>query len=303
MNFNFPAQKNSNAQKKINQRYQLQLQLQRAKMLSKTLNQSKKTTDVNNKEKIIANVEATIKCIDDNTPEIINLTSMKDEILNNENLDNLSQNEHMTKLIKLINKILDIDDDVFFYNLIKDNSEYPGVKMYNVVTFDNNFINMLKNESDIYYPNLLTIKDGNNLLTIKDTNIDANKDTNNIVLDIKNSDTIKDNNIECTNQYINNEENLESEREIKNEMPKKSCIDYNRIKKIQNEDIFTKEISTNDLLSKMNNMVKKVYKKLEIEISKDAVNYSDILSNKNTKNNITNIICSIILDKIDKLLN
>ena len=146
----------------------------------------------------------------------------------------------VTNLIKMINKILDIDDDVFFYNLIKNNSSENEKSEKHMVIEE---IQILEEPIPIPIP-------------------------------------------------------------IVSEMPpKKICFDRNKIKKIQNESLSnTKEITHNDLLHKMNSMVKKVYTKLETEISKDVINYATMFTNENSKNNITNIICLMILDKLDKLI-
>lgn len=308
MNFDFVSYKNNNELKRIQQlqKLKLQLQLQKSRMLAKPINETKSTIDTidtidttDNKEKIIEHVEDTIKCMDDNA-SIINLGSMKEEILNDANFDTSSQNKYMVNLINLINKILNIDDDVFFYNLIKDKPEYPEVKLCDDITGDNSFKNKLKHEYKQYYLKLLTNNNLNNNIALESQDI---KNEKNVVLDNK----ILDIATETKNEenIVLKIENLETETEVscQNKIPKKSCLDYNKIRKIQNDNVFATEITNDDLLGKMNNMVKKVYRKLEIEINKDAVNYMDILSNKNTKNNITNIICSIILDKIDKLIN
>jgi uncharacterized protein YacL (UPF0231 family) len=70
------------------------------------------------------------------------------------------------------------------------------------------------------------------------------------------------------------------------------------------DNIFSKNnadlnISNQELLLKMNNLIFKVYDKLEKNISFED---SEILKIKEQKKKIVNLICLLILDKIDTLL-
>ena len=63
------------------------------------------------------------------------------------------------------------------------------------------------------------------------------------------------------------------------------------------------KITNEELFGKLNKLVNKVYVKLEKSIQDEADNdYIEILNNSEKKSNVVNIICSIILDKIDNLI-
>jgi len=113
------------------------------------------------------------------------------------------------------------------------------------------------------------------------------------------------------NDGIINDENIEVEiiedgtiEDInKNEKPKKKVINFNKINKIINEENNLVNVTTDNIQNKINKIVKKIQNKVQSEISKDIFTYGEILTNKESKENIFNMICLSILNKIEKIVN
>ena len=113
------------------------------------------------------------------------------------------------------------------------------------------------------------------------------------------------------NDGIINDENIEVEiiedgtieDKNKNEKPKKKVINFNKINKIINEENNLANVTTDNIQNKINKIVKKIQNKVQSEISKDIFTYGEILTNKESKENIFNMICLSILNKIEKIVN
>lgn len=251
--------------------------------------------------------------------KLFNFVTNYDKNDNNDMMP-FSSNESLDKLIKLINTILEYYgfEKQLHNNLITTNS---SVFSSEIVTIDNcgmneftTFTNRVKlivsekdSEKNINTDTDLKFDDQVNCIDAKE------------VIDAKEGITPTDN--------VEVEINTDLKEEVKEEVKeinkiKKSSIDFNKINKLNkinqtpcdnnnsgetNSNIKSKTDSSTSppekkLLEKMNGLVKKVKQKVETVIYKDMINYSDILNDSECTNNITGVICYIILDKIDKLI-
>jgi len=84
--------------------------------------------------------------------------------------------------------------------------------------------------------------------------------------------------------------------------PKKLSFNMDKIKNITEKNEKT-EITNDDLLLKMNNVVGKINTKLENEMNKDLFTFSEIMSSESSRKNILNYICLSVLNKIEKLIS
>jgi len=116
--------------------------------------------------------------------------------------------------------------------------------------------------------------------------LDDSNNTNSVILD----DSNNTNNTNNTNSVIL-------------EKPKKKVINFNKINKVINDENNLVNVTTENIHNKFNEIVKKINNKLQTETSKDMFTYSEILTNKESKDNIFNMICLSILNKIEKIVN
>jgi len=121
--------------------------------------------------------------------------------------------------------------------------------------------------------------------------LDDSNNTNSVILDDSNN----------TNSTILDDSN--NTNSVILEKPKKKVINFNKINKVINEENNLVNVTTENIHNKFNEIVKKINNKLQTEISKDMFTYSEILTNKESKDNIFNMICLSILNKIEKIVN
>ena len=84
---------------------------------------------------------------------------------------------------------------------------------------------------------------------------------------------------------------------------KKNLLNMKKIKKTVENSNTIEDITSDTVYDKFTSIVNKINNKIQTEISKDLFTYSDILTNKKAKDNIFNIICLTILEKIEKLVS
>jgi hypothetical protein len=232
-----------------------------------------------------------------NTNEINTDEINTDDIYTNEintNADNIfSGQESLNKLINLINTIMTSYkiDSLLLTNLISDNQLENNLSLLN-----NQSSSLIFNNNDSIYSQI------NENTTMEIIDLDDNNNNNNISLSIQEKQSM-------------------NKKEIDISLDKKefkSRIDFNKIKKINqsincNEDIHqntktdmkTSIIDDNtsySLINKMQKIVKKISNKVESIMMKEYVYYSDVVNNKELKQNITGAVSYILLDKIDKLI-
>jgi hypothetical protein len=90
---------------------------------------------------------------------------------------------------------------------------------------------------------------------------------------------------------------------IDNNEPKKLTFNMNKIKNIVDKKNEQTEITTKDLLLKMNNVVSKINIKLETEMNKDLFTFSEIMTSESSRKNVLNLICFSVLNRIDNFFN
>ncbi len=189
--------------------------------------------------------------------------------------------KYMTRLIEIINKILNNDIDTFTYRDLIKNDLTPS------------------NYNDIF----LAIENSKKTYLPIDYNISE------VVSNVKipllmlenNNDTIINSNDRVVELENDNNTNQTSEKKGKKK------FNFNKINQINNDSQNNnsknnKNVITKDtLIDKLNSLVKKVNDKVETEISKDVFMISQSITEKSSEN-IVNIICSMILDKIEKII-
>ena len=84
---------------------------------------------------------------------------------------------------------------------------------------------------------------------------------------------------------------------------KKNLLNMKKIEKTVENSNTIEDITSDIVYDKFTSIVNKINNKIQTEISKDLFTYSDILTNKKAKDNIFNIICLTILEKIEKLVS
>jgi len=84
---------------------------------------------------------------------------------------------------------------------------------------------------------------------------------------------------------------------------KKNLLNMKKIKKTVENSNTIENITSDTVYDKFTSIVNKINNKIQTEISKDLFTYSDILTNKKAKDNIFNIICLTILEKIEKIVS
>jgi len=197
--------------------------------------------------------------------------------------------KYMARLIEIINKILNNDIDNFTYrDLIKDDSKItPSEDIF--LAIENSKIHHIpveSNISDIMY----NVKIPLSILENKNDQIIKSNDR---VVELEN-----DNNSNISDTDSNSIDSNKTE----DKKDKKISFNFNKINKINNGSQNDKNIITKDtLIDKLNSLVKKVNDKVETEISKDVFMISQSITEKSSEN-IVNIICSMILDKIEKVI-
>ena len=250
--------------------------------------------------------------ISNNPPSEIetkNIINVDDEILEcaderpAENEPRAEHEKYMNKLMAIINKILNNDVNTYVYReFITGNSSQDD--------FD-------KQDSGNVF---LMIDEGNQSPTLENNNaqdkscpFEAVKDHINdaVTYDIKDENDImyaKDINYDNDIIDAKDENNIIYAKDIKDakqNKTKKCSLNFSKINKINNEyqqDNREKIITTDTLLNKMNSLVKKVNDKLENEISKDMFMVTQAIQHKHSKQNMVSLICSMILDKLDRMI-
>ena len=202
----------------------------------------------------------------------------------------IETDKYMTKLMQLINKILNNDINTFTYReLIKDdlNRSYIvdtciDIKKYNTICLPIEY-----NSSDIISNTKLPM-----LIENRDNTIQS-------------SDDIADINTYNTNTNTNVNTTIETDTNT-HKNGKKTSFNFNKINKInntQNNENPQSLITGETLMNKLSSLVKKVNDKVENEISKDMFMISQSVTDKPSKEDIVNLICSMILDKIETLID
>ena len=297
MNFNMFNNNNKGIQnKQIQQRIiyleKLKEKLVREKRFKEL--QHQKMLEEKKREEISNNLPSEIE-----TKNIINID---DEILEcaderpAENEPRAEHEKYMNKLMAIINKILNNDVNTYVYReFITGNSSQD----------DSDQQDSDKQDSGNVF---LMIDEGNQSPTLENNNtqdkscpFEAVKDHINDVVtyDIKDDNDIID---------AKDENNIIDARDIKGakqNKTKKCSLNFSKINKINNEyqqDNREKIITTDTLLNKMNSLVKKVNDKLENEISKDMFMVTQAIQHKHSKQNMVSLICSMILDKLDRMI-
>jgi hypothetical protein len=241
-----------------------------------------------------------------------------------ENEPRAEHEKYMNKLMAIINKILNNDVNTYVYrefitgNSSQDDSdkddsdEQDSGNVFLMIDEGNQSPTLENNNAQDKSCPFEAVKDHiNDAITydITDENdiIDA-KDINyeNDIIDVK--DINYDNNIidvkdECDKKDVKDVINEKSG--CKQNKTKKCSLNFSKINKINNEyqqDNREKIITTDTLLNKMNSLVKKVNDKLENEISKDMFMVTQAIQHKHSKQNMVSLICSMILDKLDRMI-
>jgi len=226
------------------------------------------------------------------------------------------EDKYMARLIEIINKILNNDIDNFTYrDLIKDDSKITPSEdiLLAIENSKTHHIPVESNISDIMY-NVkipLSILENNNDQIIKTndrvfelengknsnrSNTDSNSSNSNIYDTYSNiSDTDSNKTDTDSNSIDSNKTEYKKDKKI--------SFNFNKINKINNDSQNDKNVVTpNTLMNKLNSLVKKVNDRVETEISKDIFMLSQYTSEKQSSENIVNIICSMILDKIERVI-
>jgi hypothetical protein len=162
---------------------------------------------------------------------------------------------------------------------------------------NNDIKNYLKNDTNFYNHNIMKIEDGN----INKQPMNYEEKMNNIQ--------------KLINRIINNSDTQEpyifkkfiadsSQNSSLYEKPiKKKLLNFNKINRVINDENNSLNITHNTLHNKFNNIVKKINDKIHNEIGKDLFTFGDILTNKESKESIFNMICLTVLNKIEKIVN
>jgi hypothetical protein len=191
--------------------------------------------------------------------------------------------KYMARLIEIINKILNNDIDTYTYrDLIKDDL---------TPTNYNNIFLAIENSKKNYLP----------------INYNISEVVSNVKIPLlmleNNNETIINSNDRVVELELENDNNTNQTSDKKG----KKKFNFNKINQINNDSQNNrsknnKNIITKDtLIDKLNSLVKKVNDKVETEISKDVFMISQSITEKSSEN-IVNIICSMILDKIEKVI-
>ena len=291
MNFNMFNNNNKGIQNKQIQQRIIYLEKLKEKLVKekrfKEL-QHQKMLDDKKREQISSEPPSEIE-----TKNIINIDDEILECADERPADNEPRAEHekyMNKLMAIINKILNNDVNTYVYReFITGNSSQD----------DSDQQDSDKQDSGNVF---LMIDEGNQSPTLENNNtqdkscpFEAVKDHINDVVtyDIKDENDIID--TEDATDVINEKQNK----------AKKCSLNFSKINKINNEyqqDNREKIITTDTLLNKMNYLVKKVNDKLENEISKDMFMVTQAIQHKHSKQNMVSLICSMILDKLDRMI-
>jgi len=202
--------------------------------------------------------------------------------------------KYMARLIEIINKILNNDIDNFTYrDLIKDDSKItPSEDIF--LAIENSKIHHIpveSNISDIMY----NVKIPLSILENKNDQIIKSNDR---VVELEN-----DNNSNSNSNISDTDSNSIDSNKTEDKKDKKISFNFNKINKINNGSQNDKNVITpNTLMNKLNSLVKKVNDRVETEISKDIFMISQYASEKPSSENIFNIICSMVLDKIERVI-
>jgi len=202
--------------------------------------------------------------------------------------------KYMTRLIQIINKILNNDNNdinSFTYrDLIKDDLKTNNSE---------DIFLAIKN----YKTNLLPIK-YNISETIYNQKIPLEMLGNSNEIIIYSENRVLELDINTDNNANDNDNNIDTK---KLENKKGKFFNFNKINKINNDSqntINKKNIITEDmLLNKLNSLIEKVNDKVENEISKDLFMISQSTTDQISSRYRFNLICSMVLDKIGKIFN
>ena len=155
-------------------------------------------------------------------------------------------------------------------------------KMFNINLMINDLLNKSE-EQDPYMYRKLIMDDPNkkNKQSAENENVDVLTD------DVSTDD-------------VDNKEALNINSSVGN---KKNLLNMKKIKKTVENSNTIENITSDTVYDKFTSIVNKINNKIQTEISKDLFTYSDILTNKKAKDNIFNIICLTILEKIEKIVS
>lgn len=241
-------------------------------------NTSQNNTYQNNTDKNLIEYENITEKKD---PEIY---TYKNNVLEWSNDYEREPDKYMTRLIEIINKILNNDIDTFTYRDLIKNDLPP-------TNYNDIFLAIEKSKIH-HIPIKYNISE-----VVSDVKIPV------LMLENKN-DTI----INSNDRVVELELELENDNNSNQTSDKKSKkkFNFNKINQINdsqnNSSKNNKNVITKDtLIDKLNSLVKKVNDKVETEISKDVFMISQSITEKSSEN-IVNIICSMILDKIEKVI-
>jgi len=239
--------------------------------------------------------------ISNNTPSEIetnNIINIDDEILEcaderpAENEPRAEHEKYMNKLMALINKILNNDVNTYVYReFITGNSTQNDSGNVFLMIDEGNESPTLENDACQNQSSSFEAVNDH----IKDT-IKYDINDENDIIDAKGENNIIDE---------NDEKDAKDIIDTKQQKAKKCSLNFSKINKINNEcqqDNREKIITTDTLLNKMNSLVKKVNDKLENEISKDMFMVTQAIKHKHSKQNMVSLICSMILDKLDRMI-
>lgn len=239
-------------------------------------NTSQNNTYQNNTDKNLIEYENITEKKD---PEIY---TYKNNVLEWSNDYEREPDKYMTRLIEIINKILNNDIDTFTYRDLIKNDLPP-------TNYNDIFLAIEKSKIH-HIPIKYNISE-----VVSDVKIPV------LMLENKN-DTIINSNDRVVELELENDNNTNQTSEKKG----KKKFNFNKINQINdcqnNNSKNNKNVITKDtLIDKLNSLVKKVNDKVETEISKDVFMISQSITEKSSEN-IVNIICSMILDKIEKVI-
>ena len=155
-------------------------------------------------------------------------------------------------------------------------------KMFNINLMINDLLNKSEQQDPYMYRKLI----------MDDPNKKNKQSAENENVDVLTDDVSTDD--------VDNKEALNINSSVGN---KKNLLNMKKIKKTVENSNTIENITSDTVYDKFTSIVNKINNKIQTEISKDLFTYSDILTNKKAKDNIFNIICLTILEKIEKIVS
>jgi hypothetical protein len=165
-------------------------------------------------------------------------------------------------------------------------------KMFNINLMINDLLNKSEQQDPYMYRKLI-MDDPNkkNKQSAENENVVVSAD------DASADDVLTD---DVLTDDVDNKEVLNINSSVGN---KKNLLNMKKIKKTVENSNTIENITSDTVYDKFTSIVNKINNKIQTEISKDLFTYSDILTNKKAKDNIFNIICLTILEKIEKIVS